>query len=145
MKTIFASFLAVFTCAAIAQGQPAGSQAEPAKPMEFEQFQLVLLQRPANAPDYPREKLAEIQHAHLAHLRKLAESGVLLVAGPFSDQPDPKVRGMSLMRAGSIEEARRLAEADPAVMAGRLEVVISTWHVQKGAMTFPVAMEMQKK
>ena len=42
----------------------------------------------------------------------------------------------------SIEEARKLAQEDPAVKAGRLEVEALTWWVEKGAMTFPVAEAM---
>ena len=116
--------------------EPAPPAAEPA-PFVFEQYQLVLLKRPAAAPDYPPERLQEIQRAHLAHMGALGEAGHLVIAGPFSDQEDETLRGLALYQVGSIEEARRMAEADPAVQAGRLEVEVLTWHVEKGYMTFP--------
>lgn len=112
--------------------------AQPAPPpMVFEQYQLVLLKRPAAPTEYPREQLMEIQRAHLAHMGALGEAGHLVIAGPFSDQEDETLRGLALYQVGSVEEARRMAEADPAVQAGRLEVEVMTWNVEEGYMTFP--------
>jgi uncharacterized protein len=127
--------------------QPASppAAAPAAQKVEFESYQLVLLQRPEHPREYAEDKLEEIQQAHVAHLRHLAEAGKLVVAGPFDDQPDPRLRGLALFRVGSIEEARQLAESDPAVKAGRLEVVVMTWYTEKGAMTFPIAEKLRKK
>lgn len=117
---------------------PAPPAAEPAEePFEFEQFQLVLLKRPAERPELPEEQVMEIQRRHIAHLTAMGEAGHLLVAGPFSDQEDESLRGLALYQVGSVEEARRLAEADPAVAAGRLEVEVMTLHVGKGYLAFP--------
>ena len=119
-----------------AEGSGASAQTQP--PMEFDTYQLVLLKRPAEPMEYPEEKLQEIQAAHLGHLTRMAREGHLVVAGPFGDQQDERLRGLALYRVGSVEEARRLAEADPAVQAGRLEVEVMTWYTQKGALAFPV-------
>src|SRR5262245_59358252 len=102
-----------------------------AQPAGFDSYQLVILQRPEHPREYAEDKLEEIQKAHLAHLRQLAQSGKLMVAGPLDDQPDPRLRGIAVFRAGSLEEARRLAGEDPAVKAGRLEVVAMTWYTEK--------------
>ncbi len=118
--------------------EPAPQAAEePAAPMEFDTYQLVLLERPENPTDYPEAKLREIQAAHLGHLRRMAREGHAVVAGPFGDQDDEAKRGLVLYRIGSVEEARRLAEADPAVRAGRLKVEVMTWYTEKGALAFP--------
>ena len=74
----------------------------------------------------------------------LAETGKLVVAGPLGDQPDPRMRGIELFDVGSTEEAKRLAEEDPAVKAGRLEVVVMTWYVEKGALAFPMSEKLRK-
>jgi uncharacterized protein YciI len=111
-------------------------------PSNMEQFQLVLLRRPANAKQYPEAELENIQKGHLGHLKKMAQAGKLVVAGPLDDQPDKSMRGLALYRVGSLEAARKLAADDPAVKAGRLEVEVMTWWVEKGAMTFPVAEKM---
>jgi uncharacterized protein YciI len=120
---------------------PQAADPQSGAPMEFDSLQLVLLVRPANAPDYPPEKLEEIQKAHLAHVGEMAASGKLVIAGPFDDQSDVRLRGLELFRTGSIEEARKLAAEDPAVKAGRLEVVSATWYFQKGALAFPLAKQ----
>lgn len=111
---------------------------------ELVPYQLVILQRPAQPREYPQEKLDEIQKEHLAHLMHLAETGKLVVAGPLGDQPDPRMRGLELFDVGSTAEAKRLAEEDPAVKAGRLEVVVMTWYVEKGALAFPMSEKLRK-
>ncbi len=73
---------------------------------------------PSTTPEHQ-----QIQQGHMAHIGKMADSGKLLVAGPFTDNGD--LRGMLIFRVESPEEARALAEQDPAVKAGRL---ILEWH-----------------
>ena len=51
--------------------------------------------------------------------------------GPVIEPPDPSRAGW-FYRTGSMEEARQLAEADPAVRAGRLTVEIMTWYCPPG-------------
>lgn len=122
------------------QPEPAASAAaKEDAPFEMESFQLVLLKRGDRADEIPKERLEEIQKQHIAHLEKLGDAGKILIAGPFSDQPDPGLRGMCLYRVGSLEEARALAEQDPAVQAGRLRVEVLTWWVGKGYLAFPRA------
>ena len=65
----------------------------------------------------------KLQSDHMAHIGKMADSGKLILAGPFSDGGD--LRGMLIFRVDSVEEAKALAEQDPAVKAGRL---ILEWH-----------------
>lgn len=122
--------------------EPAAQAPEAPEPMELESYQLVLLKRPAASTEYPPEKLQEIQAGHMAHLGRMAREGHMVAAGPFGDQEDERLRGLALYRVESIEEARRLAEADPAVEAGRLEVEVMTWYTQKGALAFPLFEEL---
>jgi len=103
--------------------------------VELESTTFVLLRRPPHAPAFSGEELDRLQAAHLAHLAAMKEAGHLLVAGPFSDQPDESWRGICLYRTG-LEETRALAESDPAVQAGRLAVDVFTWLTQKGALRF---------
>lgn len=122
--------------------EPAAQAQEAPAPMELESYQLVLLKRPAAPAEYPQDKLQEIQAGHMAHLGRMAREGHMVAAGPFGDQEDERLRGLALYRVESIEEARRLAEADPAVEAGRLEVEVMTWYTQKGALAFPLFEEL---
>jgi uncharacterized protein len=98
-------------------------------------YTLVLLKRGPKAFEFSEEELEELQAQHLAHLDSLREQGVILVGGPFSDQPDETLRGMSLYSVG-LEEARRLAEADPSVRAGRLAVDVLTWWTKPDELRF---------
>jgi uncharacterized protein len=104
--------------------------------VDLEAFELVLLRRPENAPAYEAE-LQRIQAEHLAHHDRLRDSGQVVTNGPVVDQPDVSLRGLTFYRTGSLEESRRLAEAEPAVRAGRLAVEIMTWYCPPGTMSKP--------
>ena len=101
----------------------------------MDQYTLVLLKRGPKAFDFSEEELEDLQAKHLAHLDSLRDRGLILVGGPFSDQPDETLRGMSLYSVG-LDEARRLAEADPSVRAGRLAVEVLTWWTKPGELRF---------
>jgi uncharacterized protein YciI len=57
----------------------------------------------------------------LDHLAKLHEQGYLVAAGPLGHDRFP---GLSLLTVPP-EQARALKESDPAVRAGRFEVVVT--------------------
>lgn len=139
-----AALLCSLTSPALAQdaGTPAKAQGEKKK-FEFEKYQLVILMRGPKRVDPPPPGIEKLQQAHLAHLTRMGEEGKMVLAGPFGDQQDPSLRGMCLYRVASIEEARRLAEADPMVKAGWLKVEVMTWYVEKGYVTFPRAPPLQ--
>ena len=105
-------------------------------PPEFDTFTVVLLVRGANPPSLTDQELDDLQRAHLAHLRELRRIGVILVNGPiFADDSD-RVRGLSIYSV-SPDAARRHAEADPMVRAGRLAVEVREWNVAAGSIAFP--------
>jgi hypothetical protein len=74
---------------------------------------------------------------YLAHHARLREAGLVEANGPVDEQPDPSLRGLTSYRTGSLERSRRLAEAGPAVQAGRLAVEIMTWYCPPGTMRRP--------
>jgi uncharacterized protein len=105
----------------------------------FDRHTVVLLTRPADAPDLPRAELDRIQDAHLAAQADLYDQGLLVGVGPFAVADDEPLRGLAVL-ATDPEHARRLYEADPAVRAGRLAVQVLTWMVPTGSLQFlPVA------
>jgi uncharacterized protein YciI len=71
----------------------------------------------------------KLQSEHLAHIGKMADTGKLIIAGPFTDNGD--LRGMLIFRLDSPEEAKALAEQDPAVKAGRLVLEWHPWFAAK--------------
>jgi uncharacterized protein YciI len=105
--------------------------------VELEAFELVLLRRPHDATSYPEDVLQRIQAEHLTYHARLREAGDIVTNGPVSDQPDASLRGLTFYRTGSLARARQLAEADPAVRAGRLSVEIMTWYCPPGTMSQP--------
>ena len=105
--------------------------------VDIEAYELVVLRRPPDAATYEDATLERIQAEHLAYLASLRDEGLIVTNGPVLDQPDESVRGLTFFRVGSLEEARRLAEDDPAVRAGRLAVDVMTWWCPAGTMTRP--------
>jgi uncharacterized protein len=101
--------------------------------MQLERYTFVLLRRPADAPDLPDKRLEEIQEQHLAHLGALKQRGVLLLAGPFDDQPDEALRGLCIFET-DLDETRVIMAEDPAVLAGRLTVDVMTWWTMPGSL-----------
>jgi len=69
---------------------------------------------------------AELQRKHLKNILQLAENGTLIVAGPFLD--NQSIRGIFIFNVESVEEARKIAETDPAVKAGTLVLELHPWY-----------------
>jgi uncharacterized protein len=78
------------------------------------------------------ETAKRLQTEHLAYMEGQSKEGKLVVAGPFLDGGTR--RGVVVYRVDSAEEAKRRAEADPMVKAGRLAVELHPWQVPLGAL-----------
>lgn len=76
------------------------------------------------------EETAELQNEHLAHLGKMYELGYADISGPFGD--DGEIRGITIYNVPTLKMADSLANADPMVKAGRLEIEIHPWWAAKG-------------
>lgn len=96
----------------------------------------VILALTDNPPKLDDAAAADLQRRHLAHISSMAASGKVLVAGPFSQRDDERIRG-AIVFSCPIDEARTLANEDPAVKAGRLKVVCMNWNTAAEAMLFP--------
>jgi uncharacterized protein YciI len=70
------------------------------------------------------EKWAPVQFAdpqmqeHLAYTREQVEAGKFVVVGPTLDEG--RIGGVAIINATSMEEAKKIAEADKMVQSGRL-------------------------
>ena len=69
---------------------------DPNVPAAFDVYTLVLLRRPADAPEMSEAELDGLQAQHLAYRAGLRRQGVLVVNGPFREQSDITLRGMSI-------------------------------------------------
>ena len=111
---------------------------DPNVPDAFDVYTVVVLRRPADAPDLPDEELDALQARHLAYRAGLARQGVIAANGPFDEQSDRSYRGMSIFNCDPAEAAR-LSDGDPSVIAGRLAYDVMEWWVRAGALAFPLA------
>ena len=95
----------------------------------------VVLSKGGAAP----EKIAEHLPKHLEYMIGLEKKGVLFASGPLA-QPDGKTRGdgLTILRAASAEDARKIAEADPFVAAGLRSFELGEWTVMEGSLGIKV-------
>jgi uncharacterized protein YciI len=84
------------------------------------------------------EELDALQARHLAYRAELARQGLIVANGPFDEQSDPSYRGMSVF-ACDTEQAARLSDGDPSVVARRLTYDVMQWWVRAGSLAFPLA------
>jgi uncharacterized protein YciI len=88
-----------------------------------------------HGPRWTPEKTPEtekLQAAHMANINAMAKTGKLVIAGPFENGGD--YAGVYVFKVGSLEEAKSLAESDPAIKAGRLVAEVHPWLVPQGSL-----------
>ncbi|MEQ3625434.1 MAG: YciI family protein [Celeribacter sp.] len=94
----------------------------------------VVTTSPARGPG-----LREVLPAHLEYQVKLEREGKLFGAGPLFDEGgEAPVAGMIVLRAGSYDEARALADQDPFHAKGLRSYTIQKWKMNEGAMTLTI-------
>lgn len=76
------------------------------------------------------EEANRLQNEHLAHLGKMYELGYADISGPFGDDGD--IRGITIYNVPTQKMADSLANSDPMVKAGRLQIEIHPWWAAKG-------------
>ncbi len=107
------------------------SQQEENKYPKLKQYYFVMLTAGPYAEKIDSLQLEKIQAGHMANIRKMAESGKLMIAGPFGD--DGNWRGIFIIDARSEEDVKELLKNDPAIQAGRLAYEIHPWWTEKGS------------
>lgn len=104
-----------------------------AEAMGMTVYYVYLLKKgPAWSPDSTPE-IDALQEAHLANFKRLADTGKLVVNGPLLDSfaTSGEIRGIGVLKADSMQEARELIGTDPMVKIGRLVFEMHAWMVAK--------------
>lgn len=76
------------------------------------------------------EESKRLQKLHLEHLKKMYDMGYADISGPFGDVGE--LMGITIYNVPTLELADSLANADPLVKAGSLEIEIHPWWAPKG-------------
>ncbi len=121
---LLAAFCGTAVCAQDAK------PARPAAEYEMTSYVFGLLRKGPNWGAGSKEERERIQAGHMANIRRMAEAGRLIVAGPLTDDGD--IRGIFIFRAKSPDEVRGMAEQDPAIKAGRLVLELHPWLAAAG-------------
>jgi uncharacterized protein YciI len=94
-----------------------------------------VLSNPAVLSDKFKATLPE----HLEYMISLEKSGVLFASGPFTEiDGTQRGQGLTILRVKSADEARRIAERDPFVVAGLRTFQIREWTVMEGSLAVTV-------
>ncbi|MBK7829693.1 YciI family protein [Nannocystis sp.] len=96
-----------------------------ADPYGMRPYVLAFLKSGPTRPASP-EQAAELQRAHMANIRRMADAGKLVLAGPFLD--DGELRGIYVFAVATLDEARALTDSDPAIKAGTLVMELHPWY-----------------
>ena len=95
----------------------------------MQQYFIAFLKR-GSVTSQSKEESDSLQVLHLAHLGRMYELGYADISGPFGDDGD--IRGITIYNTPTLEMADSLANMDPAVKAGRLEIEMHPWWAAKG-------------
>ena len=100
----------------------------------------VLISKPVVPPD----RLKPCLMAHLEYMIELEKRGVVFASGPLADgEGPPSGHGLTVLRSGSAEEARAIAEADPFFVNGLRTFELKEWTVMEGTLGLRVNLSDQ--
>ncbi|HJZ68765.1 MAG TPA: YciI family protein [Blastocatellia bacterium] len=104
----------------------------PINPSEMTTYYFGLISRGPNWTAERTPEVEKLQADHMANINRLAKEGKLVIAGPFENAGN--YAGVFVFKAASLEEAKALAQTDPAVKAERLVVDVHPWMVSRGSL-----------
>jgi uncharacterized protein YciI len=122
------TLLAVLVLGTTALGQPAGPAGAPGR---AEGYFLVLLRRAPDWKPLPPAEQDRLQASHMENMRRMADAGTMVAAGPMADNPTT-ISGIFVFRAASLAEAQRIADQDPTIIARRNRAEVYHWRGPPG-------------
>ena len=98
-------------------------------------FVLVILKTgPTRVEDAEQRK--RMFAGHFANMERLSAQGKLVLAGPFSEDPDGW-RGLFVLAVDDLDEARRLTATDPVIIRGEMVAEYHRWYGSAATMMIP--------
>jgi len=100
----------------------------------------VILSKGGATPD----QIGALLPQHLEYMIGLEKTGVLFASGPLADA-EGKTRGdgLTIVRAASAAEARKIAELDPFVVNGLRTFEVREWTVMEGSLGIKINLSDQ--
>ncbi len=86
-------------------------------------------------------KTDSLFNGHMKNISRLVNSGKLVVAGPLQTN-EKQYRGIFILNAKTIEEAKALLQTDPAIHAGLLDAELYGWY---GSAALPLYLPSSEK
>ncbi|MBN1821831.1 MAG: hypothetical protein JXR31_13560 [Prolixibacteraceae bacterium] len=126
-KLIITIFLIVFALSSFSQREFSYTEGDTTYTMKRYVFMLL---DSGGTVSKDSTEAAYYQQLHLNHLNSMAESGKLMVAGPFEGGGDH--RGLLIFDVETVDEALKLEGEDPSVKSGRLKMNAFYWWGAKG-------------
>src|SRR5262245_2322777 len=81
------------------------------------------------------EELGAVLPQHLEYMIALEKKGVVFASGPLTTaEGQPLGDGLTILRAGSVEEARAIASTDPFVASKLRTFEVREWTVMEGSL-----------
>jgi len=113
-------FMIVLLLAALTGCATKMRQPEP----DFASFTYVTLVSGPSSGSGTKEARQAMFQGHMANINRLAETGDLLVAGPFANPNDASWRGLFILDVAETAAARAMVASDPGISAGEFAAVI---------------------
>jgi uncharacterized protein YciI len=100
----------------------------------------VILSKGGATPD----QIGEALPRHLEYMIGLEKKGVLFASGPLADaEGNTRGDGLTIIRAASSAQARKIAKRDPFVVKGLRSFEIREWTVMEGSLGIKVNLSDQ--
>lgn len=98
---------------------------------DLDLYYVVFLTQARSVQPLTKAEADRLQAAHMANIHTMADSGILVAAGPMDDHP-ATIAGVFILKAASPEQAWTLAGFDPTVVQRRNTIDVHSWRGPKG-------------
>ena len=97
-------------------------------------YHIYLLRKGPTWTGDPTPELDALQAAHVANMQRLRDEGKVVLNGPLLDafQLGGELRGIGVLKAPSMDQAREWLGSDPMVKVGHLAFEVHAWMVPRG-------------